>query len=101
MDNLTTSPDYVVISSWESAFICPCHYFLSLTATQINNLHGYRSRNLMKLEQTWKIANEYSVNLLLWISIFLNIIQALLFVLVTRQLALVVVSFLIPVLFSP
>lgn len=51
---------------------------------KINHLYGYRTLRSMKNEATWKVANEYSSNLMLKFAIYSFLIPAICYLLIPR-----------------
>ncbi|MBK7856153.1 MAG: SdpI family protein [Bacteroidetes bacterium] len=61
--------------------------------TKINSLCGYRTKRSMENINNWKLANEYSVNLMIYLSIFSLGLNGILFFLKVEQLTLSYIVF--------
>lgn len=66
--------------------------FYRFEPRKINPYYGYRTRRSMASQHNWKIANEYSCRILVGLSVVLNSIQALAYILLSDQVAFLLVA---------
>lgn len=59
---------------------------------KINPYYGYRTKRSMANQQNWKLANEYSCRILVGLAVILNSIQALAYILLSAQVAFLLVA---------